>query len=752
LKRNKSLWFFVFFFGLVAFFLYPIFLGKVFVPADLLYQWLPWSLSGSKVLKEVLPPNNPLLGDAVTAFYPWYTFLGEAFSHGFFPLWNPLVMAGTPYLANWQSGALAVENFVFYFLKTPLALNINIFLKLFLSLSFTFLFLRKLKLSREAAAFGAIAYAFSAFFVVWLNWPQTRVAIWLPLILFCVENLLEKTNLRNSGFVSLSVAAAILAGHPGTLVQSFYIVFIYSIFRLFSEREELPKKAAFVLIGAGLGMGVASLLILPGVELMKNSFQFLGRSATDYWNAPSSLRSLVFFFSPRFYGHLKDGIYIGPLNFNEASAYVGLLPLFFSFWALTFVKKTKRMWPALALGGFSLMITYGVWPRFIFRWLPAISMQPMQRYTFILTFALAVLGAFGFEAFFAENKRKWRFLVLGVFFIAAFALVFYKVNPVIWDMYKNYFLFAFLPFLALFGVYFKPGKQALKWILIGLLVADLFLFGFKLNSYIEPKYLFTRNPVTDFIKKDTRLFRVLSPGYTSMLPNTLMPYDIYDLRGRDALIVNRFHQVSDVLASRKGYPNFIMPDKVDLPLLDFLNVKYVISDNLGKRDKLTPVYRYKGLRVYRNKNVLPRAYAVQKEVVANTKQALTYISSPQFDFKKQVVLNKKPVYSGRAKTYSGKSSVRITNYEPNEVRISVTLRDRSLVVMSDNNYPGWNAYVDGKKVSLYEANVSFRAVAVNKGKHRLEFIYQPDSFKYGLIISSLSLLTVIGFIGLGARH
>ncbi|TET55101.1 MAG: hypothetical protein E3J54_00795, partial [Actinobacteria bacterium] len=328
-KRFKSFWIYALFLGLTSLFLYPIFFGKVFFPGDLLYQLPPWSLNNAKVLKDILPINNPLLGDPVTAFYPWYTFLSSAIRDGFFPLWNPLVMGGAPFLANWQSGALSLQNLIFYFINSPLALNINIFLRLFLSLSFTYLFLRKIKLSKEASVFGSLAYTFSAFFIVWLNWPQTRVAVWLPLILFSAEHLFEKTTVRRAAFVAAAIGGAILAGHPGTLVQVLFIFVFYSAYKLFSQKEERLNKALYLSASLTLGLGLGAVLILPGFEMMQNSFQYAQRGSTNYLDFSLSFGNIGLLFFPKFYGHLKDGIYLGPANFNEVSLYVGLLPLFF---------------------------------------------------------------------------------------------------------------------------------------------------------------------------------------------------------------------------------------------------------------------------------------------------------------------------------------------------------------------------------------------------------------------------------------
>jgi|GEM_PF-3085299 len=894
-SRFKSSWVLALFFGLTAIFLFPIFLGKTFFPGDLLYQWPPWFLSDAKVIKDVLPINNPLLGDAVTAFYPWYTYLSQSMTTGALPLWNPLILAGAPLLANWQSGALAIENIVFYFFETPIALNIQVFFKVFMALSFSYLFLRKLNLSREASIFGAVSYAFSAFFVVWLNWPQTRVAVWLPLILFTIEHLFEQPNIKRTAFVALAIGAAVLAGHPGTMVQVMMIVALYTAIRLFSLDKQKIKFGLYVLGGVILGLGLGAALIIPGYEMMKESYQYGQRSATDYLKLGLGPGNLVLLFFPNFYGHLKDGLYKGPANFNEVSAYVGILPLLFSFWALAFVNKLKKVWPFIALALFSTVMIYSLWPQSLLAKLPLVAMQPTQRYIFILTFALSTIGAFGFDAFFKDDKRKGRFVVLGAIFVGAMALTFYKLQPTVWSVYKSQYFLLSLPFLAMLGVYVKKGVAQLKWLLVLLLVVDMFMFGIKLNSYVKTEYAYPKTAVTDFINKDKSVKRVL-PLVDTMLPNSLMPYGIQDLRGRDALISKRFYKFSKLINDKDKppqLPNFILPNRIDSDLIDFLNVKYIISeipventlperlissngfsevykgqsqaqtfvagkdklagigvlvgtfkrtqnptsldfkitdsegkvirskkvkaayfrdnsyyfvdfkpipDSKNKRYKLTiegsdvpkefrtaiyistfdqysggkhlsngkdqagdlvfflqyqrpllkfkQVFKYKNLKVYENKKAFPRAYAVDAHlVIKDDEEALTRLEEKKIDLRKQVILNKEPLYTGSSNiSKSSTEKTEIKSYKPNNIEIDVSLNKKKMIVVSDNYYPGWNAYIDGKKAPLYIANTTFRAVALNKGDHRLELKYQPTSFRNGLLVSFSSLFLVLGMI------
>jgi uncharacterized membrane protein YfhO len=66
-----------------------------------------------------------------------------------------------------------------------------------------------------------------------------------------------------------------------------------------------------------------------------------------------------------------------------------------------------------------------------------------------------------------------------------------------------------------------------------------------------------------------------------------------------------------------------------------------------------------------------------------------------------------------------------------------------MLFVSDLFYPGWKAYLDGKKTNIYTANYAFRAIEVPVGKHEVKFVYRPDSFNTGLKITGFSFLLLI---------
>jgi len=69
----------------------------------------------------------------------------------------------------------------------------------------------------------------------------------------------------------------------------------------------------------------------------------------------------------------------------------------------------------------------------------------------------------------------------------------------------------------------------------------------------------------------------------------------------------------------------------------------------------------------------------------------------------------------------------------------------SLLVLSEMAYPGWRARVDGQAAEWYRVNYILCGVPLKAGKHRVEFIYQPNIIKIGAVVS---ITTALGLFGL----
>jgi hypothetical protein len=167
-----------------------------------------------------------------------------------------------------------------------------------------------------------------------------------------------------------------------------------------------------------------------------------------------------------------------------------------------------------------------------------------------------------------------------------------------------------------------------------------------------------------------------------------------------------------------------------------------------------PAYRlvHSGdVKVYQNLTVLPRAFVVhQAQVVPDEGQALGRLRDPDLNPAQTVVLGQgqEMVIPG------GTSSVEILDYEPERIELRASLDSPGYLVLTDTDYPGWEAMVDGVATPIQRANLYFRAVPLETGEHEITFRYQPSSVRAGLglgvagwVVLLVSLAVVMSRIG-----
>jgi hypothetical protein len=95
----------------------------------------------------------------------------------------------------------------------------------------------------------------------------------------------------------------------------------------------------------------------------------------------------------------------------------------------------------------------------------------------------------------------------------------------------------------------------------------------------------------------------------------------------------------------------------------------------------------------------------------------------------------------------GTSAVRAITYKPNSIEIETEAADTALLVVSETNYPGWVATIDGNRTRTYTTDFILQSVLVPNGRHRVVLRYTAPAARNGAIISllTLSLLCALAF-------
>ena len=313
------------------------------------------------------------------------------------------------------------------------------------------------------------------------------------------------------------------------------------------------------------------------------------------------------------------------------------------------------------------------------------------------------------------------------------------------------------------AIYWR-GRPAWQYLALLVIVVDLSAAGWGFNPAADPNILSYVPPSVQFLRQDPTLWR-----FTTYDPNGAKPFnanlgwyfDFYDVRGYDSIFSQQYKRYMELIQPQYELDfNRISPISdpaaLNSPLLDLLNVKYVITLATIDNPKYTLVYSGE-VKIYRNETAMPRAFllpATATVVASDFGQAVQ-----SFDPRKYVILEQ-PGAAQSAISPIGvwPSPVDDVGYSPNEVRVTATPTEPAWLVLADSYFPGWKAYVrpagapdsaeQSAPIELVDGN--FRGVRLQPGSWLVRFRYSPDSVKLGGIISLIAAVTLVFGLGVFA--
>jgi hypothetical protein len=198
-----------------------------------------------------------------------------------------------------------------------------------------------------------------------------------------------------------------------------------------------------------------------------------------------------------------------------------------------------------------------------------------------------------------------------------------------------------------------------------------------------------------------------------------------------------------------------LPEASALTLLEKLNSPLILSMQEIRDPRVGLIASFDTrsefpIRAYWLDNTIGRAYFVSGvDFVDSSQEALNKCLRLDFPIGNTVVLE------GQGESRigdTGAGSAKVLEYHSSSVLCEVNAKTPGYMVLIDSYYPGWRAYVDGKRSEVLKANYAFRAVAVPAGKHQVEYRYQPRSFYAGLTLTMLAALTGIALLIFYSRN
>lgn len=742
---------------LAAFFHTALLGGKILSPADVL---LVQRIYGSARASGYQPANR-LLMDPVLQFQPWLEFNRTMLRQGRLPLWNPHAGCGAPHLANGQSAVFDPFHLIAYIGSVPRALGWMAAGRLWLAGLGMFLLARAWRAGPWGRWFAGLVYPFCGFLIVWLLYPVTAVAIWLPWVLLTTERTVNNPSSRSAGLLAIIVALVIFGGHIQTSAHVLLAAGLLALWRIaaFSSWRERSRRLLVWSGGIGLGLMLAAVQILPlGFYLSRSPVWGDRQRETRPWWAFDKPRlldavctALPYAFGSQRRGHPNLARALGVHNLNEsAGGYAGLVTL---IWLAPLAIRNRRRHPEIgfltALAAVGFLAAFRLPPvDNLLRALPVLSVTDNRRLTLWVAFGLCLLGGFGLDALARGERlgRSWMaFWLVSALVMGSIAAASLRLEPLLRDRATRHYRatasivpsvrsatpetrakqqvdlamrfipryyglaagqFLLIAALAQAAKRFAAGRPWPFAAALVLALLELFGFGIALNPAIDPEVQHFEPPVIALLRAKLKPHqRALGIGQ-ELPPNVLMRFGLDDPRNYDSV---------ELASSLKWLEPLYEPG----------------TEALSSRRQIT----WEG--------VLRARTRLEQSCVAAV-VGTTPPPDKQFPRVERVDAVWVAWLSPREwASASPASALTLIDDQPGQATFHFQGPRPDRLLIRESWSPGWQARIDGATALVLSEHDTFLAIEVAAGEHTIVIAYHPEEVMISFLLSTIAAIAVI---------
>jgi len=649
--------------------------------------------------KVPFPSGSALYTDLMLTHYPNTQYLKSSLiEFQQIPLWSTFIHSGAPFAANPLSGLFYLPGWVAMLFPLPEGISIVLAAHAVFATWGMYRFLKEENLGDLGAIAGGLIMGLLPKLAA--HYGAGHVSLlyaisWTPW-LFLISRKDE------SGWKTGISSALLFLADPR---WAFYAGIIWLTFDIAYRRHKGVRGYILYYLKAGsTAFLIASPLIIP-------LYEYIGLSTRSNMGVEDIL---AFSLSPE----KILGLVIPTGGSNpEWYLYSGgiVLGLYLFQFFISPLRRKNWFWNSWIV--ISLAIAFGSWflnPGWLAN-IPLISLiRVPARILFLIGFSFSVIAAKTLDYLFSGDGIKHDISKIAFGLTAAAIGLGVPINLILGKFsISAMWGFGFLFLVASIILIVPNREKSLKWawIIVGLLVIDL--FGAGIQSYhLREKELFDQS-ITARIEENTEKFRIYSPSFS--IPQQFAVDNKLELAdGIDPLHLAAYSEYLEEASGVKssgysvsipyfssGNPASDNSDSVpNAFLLSLLNVRFVISDFEINNHDLVEIASNDKLILYENAYSSKRAWVEQSPINEGD-------------------------YQG-----AGNNQVSELKFSPN--RIEIIAKGPGRLVLSEVQYPGWRAAVDGDPQKIEPVYGLLRSINLPEGEHEIVFTFRPLTVYAGI--------------------
>jgi len=721
---------------------YALVANRVLAPVDLPYDFVPMNwLKAEYGIERV---STGIHTDVYLEFIPWRKATQWSLARGEWGLWNPFTYAGEPHLAGVQASVTWPLTWIACLLPVGLSFTFSASISLFVAALTAFLFARELGCRDTAALIAAAGWMFASSLVLFILVAMGVVWAWAPLVYAGVRRVTREPGWRAMLLLAFALTAILAAGHPESALYVVFTAMLYGVFELAMNRGTAVRAVAFALGGGAIALLLSAIHLLPFLEALPHTQEFVFRREAQNMavGVPGGhvLARVAATFFPWLHGRGWKLATQAPPSFMTGA--VGSILIGLAFYALWRV-RSRHTW---FFGGlFALTLLTGAeWKPLakLLGSLPVFNIALNDRLATASAFCLVVLAAIGAEEICRRRGDRGAAWTLAAWLVVvAIGNAWLARTPLVTvefaQFFGRYVMAAEIALLAAAAIVLMTGRAALR-VLLALIILQRALSVSDVYKSFTQRQTYPPIPILEPLKNVHTPFRITGHGDT-LPPATSTMYELEDIRGYSAMTFLRLRETF-LLWGREQPVWFSRVDDLTRPFLSFLNVRYAIT---WDRDPPPPgwreVARMRGTILIENTRVLDRAFVPRSVRVGDSGELNLMHMALASDFGERAWIEDGGAAYERENGPGGLAIRRARlGYD-----IDADMQRDGWIVTSIAAWPGWRAYVDGKRIGTQIANHAFVSVHVPQGRHRVRLKYWPRSFAIGRTITAATLLAVI---------